>query len=347
MTWKISLACLLLAAVLATAGQPLAEAAAKAAGELPAGCIVTGERADGADSFSIHGKAEPEGVAPERRIFEIGSISKVFTGILLAEAVLEKQVAFDTTLEDLLGREIKFKDPEVGKITLLQLATHTSGLPRLPSNLGPDPDGMDDPYASYDRKLLHDYLATAKLDGESPYPAAYSNLGMGLLGDLLAGLNKTTWAALVEEKITGPLGMKDTVVVPDEEQSKRLAPPYRGDSANHSWTFQALAGAGALRSTAADLLVFGRALMEPGDSPPAPAIRSALDTRAPFNDSGAEIGLGIVIGTVDGEKAYEHGGGTGGYRSMLQIVPARKTVKVVLINNDVIPAETVVAATRE
>ena len=127
----------------------------------------------------------------------------------------------------------------------------------------------------------------------------------------------------------------------------RLAPPYHGDAANHSWTFKALAGAGALRSTAADLLLFGQALMDPGNSPPGAAIRSALETRAPFNDFGGEIGLGVIIGKIDGEKVFEHSGGTGGYRSMFQVIPSRKTVKVVLINNDAIPAEAVVAATRE
>jgi len=325
---------------------PLAEAAATFTDKLPAGCLVTAERIDGTDRFAIAGKAEPAGILPEHRIFEIGSISKVFTGILLADAVHAKKVRFDSTLKDLLGARQNYADPKIAQITLLQLATHTSGLPRLPDNMGSNPDGMEDPYSKYDRKLLHAFLATAKLPGEPPYPADYSNLGMGLLGDILAEVHGKSWEDLVTGKIARPLGMKDTVVVLDRKQKERLAPPYSGKEPAHSWTFEAMAGAGALRSTAADMLLFGQALIEPEKTPLAAVLKDTLEVRAPFGAAGTEIGLAILIGKVDGERTYEHSGGTGGYRSNLQVIPGRKTVRVVLINNDPIPAEAVTAATR-
>lgn len=331
----------------AIADKPLAEAGANLAGKLPAGCIVTGESIGGKVSFSLAGKAEPEGIPTEKRIFEIGSISKVFTGLLLADAVESGKLQLDTTLAELLGKELKFADPKVGRITLLQLATHTSGLPRLPDNMGPSPDTADDPYAAYDRKLARAYLTKAKLAGEPPYPAAYSNYGMGLLGDLLAEASGKSWEELVKEKITGPLGMPDTVVLLDDEQKSRLAPPYAGSKANHSWTFQAMAGAGGLRSTASDMLRFGEAIIDPSKTSLAPAIRRMMEVHAPYRDMSAEIGLGIIIAKLDGEREYTHDGGTGGYRATLQVIPALKRVRVALVNNAELAASAVLGTTRE
>ncbi len=332
---------------LAVSARSLAEVAEAFAEKLPAGCIVTGERKGDSVNFAIAGKAEPGGIPPERRVFEIGSISKVFTGLLLAIAVEDKKVRLDSTLRELLGADFDFADPVVGKITLLQLATHTSGLPRLPDNMGPDPDSAQDPYAGYDRKKMESFLAGVKLEGEPPYPASYSNYGVGLLGELLAEAYGKSWGDLVKEKITVPLGMKDTMAVPGEDQRRRLAPPHQGKEKGHSWTFQAFAGAGGLRSTAEDLVIFGQAIAAPEKTPMPAAIRGMLARRAPYDDMGTEIGLGIIIGKLDGEREYIHSGGTGGYRSVLQVIPAKESVRVVLINNDAIPAEAVLTATRE
>lgn len=331
----------------ALADKPLADVAQSYTGKIPAGCIVTGERVGETIKFSVAGNAEPDGIAAEKRVFEIGSISKVFTGLLLSEAVLEKKVKLDTTLKELLGEQFKFADPKVGRITLLQLSTHTSGLPRLPDNMGPDPDHADDPYGDYDRKKMEAYLSKVKLEDKPSYPASYSNYGVGLLGDLLSRSYGKSWDALVKEKICGPLGMKDTMVEPGADQKKRLAPPYQGTKPGHSWTFQAFAGAGALRSTAADLLIFGQAMVDPDKTPLAAAIKGMMEAKAAYPDMGADIGLGIIIGKLDGQKEYIHSGGTGAYRSVLQVIPGRKTVRVALINNDAIPAEILVSATRE
>jgi D-alanyl-D-alanine-carboxypeptidase/D-alanyl-D-alanine-endopeptidase len=324
----------------------LADATATQAGKLAAGCIVAAESIGGKRSYSIAGKGEPEEVPAEKLLFEIGSISKVFTGLLLADAVESGKLGLDTTLSDLLGKEQKFADPKVGKITLRQLATHTSGLSRLPDNIGPNPDAAEDPYGHYDREMAHAYLAKAKLAGDSPYPAAYSNYGMGLLGDLLAEAYGKTWEELVKEKITGPLGMKDTVVTLNGEQKARLAPPYADEKPGHSWTFQAMAGAGALRSTAADMLRFGEAMLDPAKTPLEAAIRRMMEPHAPYPDMSAEIGLGIIISKLDGEREYTHDGGTGGYRSTLQVIPALKRVRVVLLNNSALAAGAVLAVTR-
>ena len=331
----------------AFAGQPLHEIAEKAAANLPAGGIVTGESIAGTTRFGAAGKLEPDGVAPENRVFEIGSITKVFTGLLLADAVEEKKVRLDSTLKELLGDQVTFADPDVAAITLVHLSTHTSGLPRLPDNMGLLNGFSKDPYKNYDHKDALKFLAKAELPHAPPFPASYSNYGVGLLGELLSGIHQKSYADLVAEKITGPLGMKDTMVVPGEAQQTRLAPPYDGDKPNHSWTFQALAGAGALRSTAADLVTFGQALLDPDKTPLAAAIKGMEEVHAPYEDNGAEIGLGIMIGKVDGHREYSHSGGTGGYRSALQVIPDLKTVRVALVNNTTFEPATLFGKTRD
>jgi len=331
----------------ALADKPLEDAARTFAGKLPQGCIVTGEKIGSQVRYAVTGKAEPEGISPSERVFEIGSITKVFTGLLLSQAVIEKKVRLDSTLKELLKPGFEFADPRVGEITLLQLSTHTSGLPRLPDNMGPDPDSADDPYGDYDRKRMDDFLAKVKLQGGPPYPASYSNYGVGLLGELLADAYGKSWEALIKEKITEPLGMKDTAMIPGKDQQARLAPPYQGDKQGHPWTFEAFAGAGALRSTAADLMTFGEAMITPERTSLTLAIRRMMEVHAPFDDMGSDIGLGIIIGKLDGAREYMHSGGTGSYRSVLQVIPAKKSVKIVLINNDAIPAEAVLGAARE
>lgn len=329
------------------AGQALHEVAEKAAANLPAGGIVTAESIGGTTRFAETGKLEPAGIAPEKRLFEIGSITKIFTGLLLSDAVIEKKVRLDSTLRELLGNDISFADPDVAAITLVQLSTHTSGLPRLPDNMGWFNDFSKDPYKAYDRKRALEFLAKADLPHPPPFPASYSNYGVGLLGELLAGIHGKSYADLVDEKITRPLGMKDTMVVPGEAQQGQLAPPNDGNKPSRSWTFQAMAGAGALRSTAADLLTFGQALLEPEKTPLAAAINSMLEVRAPYDDVGAEIGLGIILGKIDGHREYTHSGGTGGYRSALQVIPDLKIVRVALVNNTTLEPASLFAKTRD
>lgn len=341
LTW-ISLT---LAMSLSLHGAPktLSEVSDSIAKNLPAGCIVTGEFHDSKTSFHLSGKGLPN-LAPEQHIFEIGSISKVFTGLLLAQEVSNKKLSLTTTLRDLLGPDFTFADPNVAAITLEQLSTHTSGLPRLPSNIGPNPDANSDPYAVYDRAALHEFLHIATLPGPAPHPASYSNLAVGLLGDLLAAKNNTSWEQLVIDRIAKPLGMTDTRVTLDPDSQKRLTPAFEGTKPGTNWHFKSLAGAGALRSSAADLVRFGQALLNPDATPFADAIRLLLTPRADFSGESSKIGLGIILSRFLNQPAWEHDGGTGGYRSLLQVQPDSKTVRVILINNDALAPPVVLDA---
>jgi D-alanyl-D-alanine-carboxypeptidase/D-alanyl-D-alanine-endopeptidase len=163
---------------------------------LEKGAVVTAEVVKGEVRFAAAGTIEPQGTAPEKVLFEIGSISKVFTGLLLAQAVVEKKVTLDTTLREVMGEKQKFAEPEVASITLGQLATHTSGLPRLPSLMIPAA-AMPNPYAAFDRAMLDMAVADQKLEGKASYNLSYSNYGVGLLGDLLSRVYDKSWEQLV------------------------------------------------------------------------------------------------------------------------------------------------------
>jgi len=314
----------------------IASRAQKAAAGLPRGCIVTAEQSgDGAPVFAIAGHNELAGVPPEKVIFEIGSISKVFTGMLLAQAVIEKKVTFETTLRELMGAGQSFADANVAAITLGQLATHTSGLPRIPDDLFPKGDTAD-PYARYDRAHLDAYLAKVHTAHAPPLPYSYSNLGVGLLGDLLARRYGKRWEELAVERVAKPLGLTDTCVQLSNEQKARLALPYAGDMPTKPWQFLALDGAGALHSTAADMLRFTQALGRPGTT----SLKDVIEmTEQPRGDG--SFGLCLPILKSNGQTSYWYAGGTGGFRSWISVKPASNHIVVMLINNSTLSPESV------
>ncbi len=165
---------------------------------------------------------------------------------------------------------------------------------------------------------------------------------MGLLGDLLSRVYGKPCEVLAAEKITGPLGMKDTVVNLNDDQRKRFAPPYAGDQKVKPWALAALAGSGALRSSAADMMIFGDALLAPEETPLREAFALMLSPQTAEGN-----GLAIGIGKLDGKRVFEHNGGTGGYRSSIQALPDSRFVRVVLVNNAELDPESVLAATRD
>ncbi|MCC5807023.1 MAG: serine hydrolase [Opitutales bacterium] len=274
----------------------------------------------------------PGGVPPEQVVYEIGSITKLFTALLLAQAVVEERVRLDTTVAEILGSDFDFADERVGRIRLVELATHTSGLPRLPENLADAADPAD-PYNGYDSTRLRAFLAIHQMkepEEAGAYPVAYSNLGPGLLGYLLGHMEENTFEAVLRERILRPLGLHDTHFSVPEAAAARVVPPFSGVEEVRPWNFDSLAGCGALRSTVADLTRFAEALLAPEASPFAEAIRLLFEPRAPLG--GGHMGLGIFLESIHGEQRAFHDGGTGGYSASLILTPATRHATIVLAN---------------
>jgi D-alanyl-D-alanine-carboxypeptidase/D-alanyl-D-alanine-endopeptidase len=270
------------------------------------------------------------GAAKEDSIFEVGSISKTFTGLILAQLVEQHKVKLDDPLRELLPPGTVTK-PDGVEITLLDLATQHSGLPRLPDNMRPaDPQ---DPYADYRPANLYAFVGSHGVKKPADAGFLYSNLGVGLLGQALANRAEMTYPELLKAQITGPLNLNDTVVKLSPEQDKRFIQGYSAPhQPAHAWNLDALAGAGAIRSTASDMLTYLEVQLHPDkvkDPQLANALRLSHELRA---DSfpGMKIGLAWLFLTNTG--AYWHDGGTGGFSSYALFNPKEDYALVVLFN---------------
>ncbi len=263
-------------------------------------------------------------------IFEIGSVTKVFTSLLLEDMVQRGEVALTDPVAKYLPAEVKVPERGGHQITLVDLSTHTSGLPRLPANL--HPKNPANPYADYTAEQLYEFLSTYQLTQDIGSHFEYSNLGGGLLGFVLARRAAMDYEALVRARITGPLHMDSTGVTLSAEMRKRLAVGHDEHlAAVSNWDFPVLAGAGALRSSANDMLTFLAANLGYVKSPLGPAMSAMLSVRRPTGNPGlGEIALGWLV--TKGNAIVWHNGGTGGYRSFIGY-DAKARVGVVVLSN--------------
>jgi CubicO group peptidase (beta-lactamase class C family) len=266
-------------------------------------------------------------------IFEIGSITKVFTAVLLAQLRAEGLVSLDDPIRKHLPDGLKVASRNGKIIRLHHLATHTSGLPRLPSNLSPsDPEN---PYADYRVEDLEKFIGKAKLSRDPGEAYDYSNVGGGLLGHVLASRSGLSYEEAVVSRICAPLGMKDTGIALSEEQKTRLLPGHSSDGKRVPyWDVPALAGAGALRSSVGDLLRFLEANL---GNAPAPLLDAMSETHAPRARAGGGMSIGLgwhisPLGTKDKATLHWHNGGTGGFSSFVGFVRDRGLGVVVLSN---------------
>ncbi|MBW8860036.1 MAG: beta-lactamase family protein, partial [Caulobacter sp.] len=268
--------------------------------------------------------------------FEIGSVTKVFTSLLLADMVRRGQVALDDPAARYLPPGATLPVRNGRAITLIDLATHTSGLPRLPTNLAPA--NPSDPYADYDDAKLYAFLSGYVLPRDIGATYEYSNLGAGLLGQLLARRAGTSYATLVQARIARPLGLKDTAIALSPEQTARLAVGHDAGLAPVGyWTLGSLAGAGALHSTANDLLTLVAAELGHVDTPLKGAMADQLLPRRPAGGQ-LQVALGWHVsprpedkGGPGGEIVW-HNGATGGFHSFVGFDKTRGVGVVVLVN---------------
>jgi D-alanyl-D-alanine-carboxypeptidase/D-alanyl-D-alanine-endopeptidase len=264
-------------------------------------------------------------------VFEIGSVTKVFTSLALADMVQRGEVALADPLVRYLPAEVKVPQRGGHAITLQDLSTQTSGLPRLPANFSPkDPAN---PYADYSAENLYQFLSTYELTRDIGAQYEYSNLGAGLLGHVLARRAGTDYEALVTSRICRPLEMTSTRIALTPEMKARFAVGHNDQLKPVSnWDFDALAGCGALRSSVNDLLAFLAANLGYTKSPLAPAMAAMLKVRRPTGAPGLDIALGWHIFTGSGSEIIWHNGGTYGYRSFVGYDPKARIGVVVLSN---------------
>lgn len=267
-----------------------------------------------------------------RTRFELGSVTKVFTGVLLADMVVRGEVRLDQPVVDLLPRGTRVPAAGATPITLAALATHTAGLPYMPANFRPR--DRRDPFADYGVPELYAFLAGYRPPRAVGAAFEYSNVGAALLGHALARRLGTSYDAAVTSRVLGPLGLRETSATVPEVQHGTLAVGY--DAAGRAlppWHLGAFAAAGALRASADDLLRFLAANLMPGA---APALRRALPLAQAVHyrgPDGQSMGLGWSRErTPDGRQLLVHGGRTGGFATFVALDLTRRRGVVVLRN---------------
>lgn len=257
----------------------------------------------------------PNGKRPDgTTLYEIGSITKVYTSLLLADAVQRREVQLDTAVAELLPPGITVPTKDNGVITLKHLALHASGLPRLPPSLVQAQKA--DPYGGYSEDALYRDLMATQLEAPPGTRIVLSNYGSGLLGLALGRKIGGGYGAALRERVLTPLGLDDTFVGFPAGTDTRRAPGTDEDlQPKPPWTFDALAGAGALVSDARDQLHLIDAELDAYAGGKA-ALRGPmrLTQEDQLDGQGPNTGLGWQ---VDADGRYWHNASTGGYHCFI------------------------------
>lgn len=294
-------------------------------------CLTVGVLEDWGTQIYNYGETSPgSGTLPSgETIYEIGSITKTFTALLLAQAVVEKKVALDADIRPLLGPgEWSHLAKKNQPIRLVQLANHTSGLPRLADDIDKQPGyNPQQPYANHDWKMIAAFLERVSLNSEPGVHEEYSNLGAAVLGRTMQNVWGKSYATLVEERICRPLKLADTMV--GTRDPARMVTGYdeEGD-ATPAWTLGDWAPAGGVRSTMKDMLVYLEAHLHPRDE----AVRLALTKTTGQGREAAALGWQLTR-LKNGDELTWHNGGTFGFSSFCGFVRNRDFGVVVLSNS--------------
>jgi CubicO group peptidase (beta-lactamase class C family) len=273
-------------------------------------------------------------------LFEIGSMTKAFTGTLLADQVRAGAVRLDDSAQKYLSEGLVLPRRDDRDITLLHLATHTSSLPVQPPTIVSFALSTKDPknpYAEYDFTQLRKTLETLRLKRPIGCEYEYSNLGVGLLGHALAhGAHSPSYEALLRERVLRPLAMTDTCIHLDDSQKRRLAPGHgKQGKPTSPWDWPCLEACGGLRSTVHDLMIFAAANLGLQQTSLLPTFQMAHQA---WRETGQLKGLYIGLCWQRNERGNNvviwHNGGTGGYWSYLGLVPGKDVGVVVLCNAD-------------
>ncbi len=257
-------------------------------------------------------------------VFQIGSVTKVFTSTLLASLVIDKTLKLTDSLQQF------FRFPLVNtSITLERLSNHTSGLPRLPSNLNLALADPKNPYLNYTEADLEFYLTSEMEVPNTTEPSyQYSNLGAGILANALENATDKTFDDLLSEKIFQPLGMKNSTLDSNLVESNLVQGLDQDGNPTPVWEMGVFAGAGGVLSSTADLSKFVKAHFEDTET------AFSLTTLPTFLvNANLRIGLGWhILQDEQGHNLYWHNGGTGGYSASVFVIPEIQKAVIVLTN---------------
>jgi|CXWL01.1.fsa_nt_gi CubicO group peptidase (beta-lactamase class C family) len=278
--------------------------------------------------------------ASGRTIYQIGSITKTFTGLLLARLAAEDRLDLGDALSEHLSDVAAAPRDPGGRVPTLQaVATHTAGLPRYPSNL----DRVDgDPMRGFTREQLYTGLRAVRLETPLPLPLSYSNFGYGVLAEAMTNATGEPFERLLHAQVIAPLALPDTAFSLTPEQRARLATPYRDDDVtveSEPWNMGAMAAAGGLYSTAEDLARFaswqlggmagalGEREQEARSLQRAPLFRYGGSSNWAYG-----LGVFVVDDLVAGVDVIWHGGDVDGYAGSFVLLPDQDLALVYLTN---------------
>ncbi|WP_074406591.1 serine hydrolase [Aquimarina megaterium] len=267
----------------------------------------------------------------ENSVFEIGSISKTFTGVLLADMVIKGELNLDDPLQKFLPNGITAPTYDGKSIKLSQMSNHTSSLPGMPGNFAPV--NSANPYVDYTEKQLYTFLDNYQITRDIGSTYEYSNYSQGLLGHVLANKRQMSYEELMTEIIANPLQLENTRITFTHKMKENLAIGHNSIGEEvENWDIPTLAGAGAIRSTAADMINYLAANMGLIKSDLYPAMQ--LSHRKTTNiRSDLKVGLGWHILLRDKLEIVFHTGATGGYRAFAGFIKDGDKGVIVLTNS--------------
>jgi D-alanyl-D-alanine-carboxypeptidase/D-alanyl-D-alanine-endopeptidase len=286
-----------------------------------------GRRVVAYGTLSVEDRRKADGSA----VFEIASLTKVLTGLVLADMANRERVKLDSPVSACLPDGVKVPQRAGRQITLLDLVTHTSGLPLRPTNLASQT--ARNKYAGYTVQQLYRGLATFELSRDPGTKFEYSNWGFGLLGHALGHCAGTSYESLLAERVTRPLGMHATMFAPSDALRSRLAAPYDGKLRSvPNEELGALGASGGLYSSVDDLLKFIELFLGRGPQPLTAAAATMLEPRRPGDDPQTRMGLGWRVSSNDGKQMIWSSGRADGYRSFMGLDPHARLAVVGLTN---------------
>jgi CubicO group peptidase (beta-lactamase class C family) len=295
--------------------------------------IIAGLVDEAGARFVAAGSSGVDGVPlDDQTVFEIGSISKVFTATILEDMADRGEVRFDDPVATFLPGHVRVPKEGSREITLLHLAIHRSGLPRMPLNFAPA--DLRNPYADYTVEQLYAFLSSYELQRSIGAVWDYSNLGMGLLGHALSLRTGRTYEQLVRERILDPLEMDHTGIDLAPPSGTPTAQGHDGEvKPTNFWDVPTLTGAGGLRSTTSDMLRFAEANLEESVVPITRILQLTHEVRVPHVDIGLSMALGWLVNRGFPDRSILwHNGGTGGFHSFIGLDKERRRAVVILTN---------------